>query len=206
MLPPPCPSASAGSVRAIAAAAIRSRLKVPIRLMSMTRRKAARSCGVPSRATVRAAQPMPAQLTATRSGAPSPAAASTAACTDCSSATSVPTNSPPSSLAVALPRSSFRSATTTRAPAAASSRAVAAPQGAHGYGAGLTAGDRPEQAADQQQPPAAQQPNAERARPAVAVDAMGGDNAPDEIVAGAVAAARQHGINVVLAGRPGQLR
>lgn len=40
----------------------------------------------------------------------------------------------------------------------------------------------------------------------VAVDAMGGDNAPDEIVAGAVAAARQHGIQVVLAGRPGQLR
>jgi phosphate acyltransferase len=35
---------------------------------------------------------------------------------------------------------------------------------------------------------------------------MGGDHAPAEIVAGAVAAARQHGIHVVLAGRPGQLR
>ena len=35
---------------------------------------------------------------------------------------------------------------------------------------------------------------------------MGGDHAPDEIVAGAVAAARQHGVHVVLAGRPGQLR
>jgi phosphate acyltransferase len=35
---------------------------------------------------------------------------------------------------------------------------------------------------------------------------MGGDNAPEEIVAGAVAAAREHGIQIVLAGRPGQLR
>ncbi len=39
----------------------------------------------------------------------------------------------------------------------------------------------------------------------VAVDAMGGDHAPDEIVAGAVAAARA-GTPVVLTGRPGQLR
>jgi phosphate acyltransferase len=37
------------------------------------------------------------------------------------------------------------------------------------------------------------------------VDAMGGDHAPDEIVAGAVAAARD-GISVLLTGRPGQLR
>ncbi|HEX4060597.1 MAG TPA: phosphate acyltransferase PlsX [Streptosporangiaceae bacterium] len=42
--------------------------------------------------------------------------------------------------------------------------------------------------------------------PVVAVDAMGGDNAPGEIVAGAVAAVRQHGVQLVLAGRPGQLR
>jgi len=34
---------------------------------------------------------------------------------------------------------------------------------------------------------------------------MGGDHAPDEIVAGAVAAARD-GISVLLTGRPGQLR
>jgi glycerol-3-phosphate acyltransferase PlsX len=40
----------------------------------------------------------------------------------------------------------------------------------------------------------------------VAVDAMGGDHAPAEIVAGAVAAAREHGLDLVLAGRPGQLR
>jgi phosphate acyltransferase len=39
----------------------------------------------------------------------------------------------------------------------------------------------------------------------IAVDAMGGDHAPDEIVAGAVSAARD-GISVLLTGRPGQLR
>jgi glycerol-3-phosphate acyltransferase PlsX len=40
----------------------------------------------------------------------------------------------------------------------------------------------------------------------IAVDAMGGDHAPDEIVAGAVAAARDLGIRIALTGRPGQLR
>lgn len=35
---------------------------------------------------------------------------------------------------------------------------------------------------------------------------MGGDHAPAEIVAGAVAAAREHGISVLLTGRAGQLR
>ena len=43
-------------------------------------------------------------------------------------------------------------------------------------------------------------------RPLIAVDAMGGDHAPDEIVAGAVAAAREHGIRIALTGRPGLLR
>ena len=47
---------------------------------------------------------------------------------------------------------------------------------------------------------------ADTARPVVAVDAMGGDNAPAAIVAGAVAAYRQWGIRVVLVGRPGQVR
>ena len=47
---------------------------------------------------------------------------------------------------------------------------------------------------------------ADSARPVVAVDAMGGDNAPAAIVAGAVAAYRQWGIRVVLVGRPGQVR
>src|SRR6266545_2263082 len=120
-------SASAGSVWAIAAAPIRIRLKVPIRLMSMTLRYDARSCGVPSRPTVRAAQPMPAQLTTVRSGAPVPAAASTAAVTESSSATSVFTNRPPVSAATAWPSSSLRSATTAVAPAAARRRATAAP-------------------------------------------------------------------------------
>jgi phosphate acyltransferase len=40
----------------------------------------------------------------------------------------------------------------------------------------------------------------------IAVDAMGGDHAPEEIVAGAVAAARELGIRIALTGRPGLLR
>jgi phosphate acyltransferase len=44
------------------------------------------------------------------------------------------------------------------------------------------------------------------AHPVIAVDAMGGDHAPAEIVAGAVTAARELGTPVVLTGRPGQLR
>ncbi len=39
----------------------------------------------------------------------------------------------------------------------------------------------------------------------VAVDAMGGDRAPDEIVAGARRAAEGRGLSVVLVGRPGEL-
>jgi phosphate acyltransferase len=40
----------------------------------------------------------------------------------------------------------------------------------------------------------------------IAVDAMGGDHAPAEIVAGAVSAARESGLRVLLTGRPGVLR
>jgi phosphate acyltransferase len=40
----------------------------------------------------------------------------------------------------------------------------------------------------------------------IAVDAMGGDYAPDEIVAGALAAQREHGITTLLAGAPARLR
>jgi phosphate acyltransferase len=40
----------------------------------------------------------------------------------------------------------------------------------------------------------------------IAVDAMGGDHAPGEIVAGAVAAAGQLGVRIALTGRPGQIR
>src|ERR1700742_5244291 len=39
----------------------------------------------------------------------------------------------------------------------------------------------------------------------VAVDAMGGDHAPEQIVAGAVAAFRESGIQIILAGLPGPL-
>ena len=83
---------------------------------------------MPSRPTVRAAQPMPAQLTPARSGSPVATARSTAACTDASSVTSVRANWPPISSAICLPRFSFRSAMTTVAPAAASTRAVASPR------------------------------------------------------------------------------
>src|SRR5260370_24140226 len=54
--------------------------------------------------------------------------------------------------------------------------------------------------------PRAAPPLADAQRATVAVDAMGGDNAPEEIVAGAVAAATVHGVPVGLAGRPSQLR
>lgn len=49
-------------------------------------------------------------------------------------------------------------------------------------------------------------PGAGASQAVVAVDAMGGDNAPEQIVAGAVAAATKHGVPVVLAGPPSQLR
>ncbi len=44
------------------------------------------------------------------------------------------------------------------------------------------------------------------AEPVIAVDAMGGDYAPDEIVAGALAAQREHGVITLLTGPPARLR
>jgi glycerol-3-phosphate acyltransferase PlsX len=44
------------------------------------------------------------------------------------------------------------------------------------------------------------------AEPVIAVDAMGGDYAPDEIVAGALAAQREHGLSTLLTGPPARLR
>ncbi len=41
--------------------------------------------------------------------------------------------------------------------------------------------------------------------PAIVLDAMGGDHAPGEVVTGAVAAAREHGVRVILAGPEGPL-
>lgn len=43
-------------------------------------------------------------------------------------------------------------------------------------------------------------------QPVIAVDAMGGDNAPGEIVAGAVDAFRTWGTRIILIGKPGQVR
>ena len=74
-----------------------------------------------------AAQPMPAQFTTVRSGALPAAAASTAAVTEASS-DDVGLHERPADLGGdSLPCSSFRSATTTVLPAAASPRAVASP-------------------------------------------------------------------------------
>ena len=77
----------------MAVAASRMQLKVPTRLTSITLRNAARSCadsGVPSRPTVRLAQPMPAAHTIVRSG-PCSSAAATAAATCSASVTSART-------------------------------------------------------------------------------------------------------------------
>src|SRR5215218_8997040 len=119
---PRSPSAS-GSPAAIAAAASRRTLNVPIRFTRTTVSKGWSAAG-PSRPTVRSAQPIPAQETASRR----PPAASTAAWTCSSSVTSVLTKAASSSEARAAPRSSFRSASVTRAPRAVSSRAVASPR------------------------------------------------------------------------------
>jgi glycerol-3-phosphate acyltransferase PlsX len=48
------------------------------------------------------------------------------------------------------------------------------------------------------------QPRAEGAR--IVVDAMGGDNAPEEVVAGALAAVREHGVQVILVGQARRIR
>ena len=49
-------------------------------------------------------------------------------------------------------------------------------------------------------------PPAAAGGPVIAVDAMGGDYAPDEIVAGALAAQREDGVTTLLAGPPARLR
>ncbi len=48
------------------------------------------------------------------------------------------------------------------------------------------------------------EPRAEGDR--IVVDAMGGDNAPDEVVAGAVAAVREHGVRLILVGKARRIR
>ncbi|SKX65833.1 Uncharacterised protein [Mycobacteroides abscessus subsp. abscessus] len=120
---------SVGSRRLIAVAARRMASKVPIRLIAMTFLYASRLCAdanSPSLPTVRCAQPMPAELTSTRSG-PSSLAWLTAVSISAVSVTSTETNSPPTSLASSPPLSALRSATTTFAPLAANWRTTAAP-------------------------------------------------------------------------------
>ena len=95
----------------------------------MTRLKASRLAAEsyePSLPTVRWAQPMPAELTSTRTG-PIDLAISTALMMSSVLVTSTLAKAPPISSASSLPLSSWRSATTTLAPRSASSRADAAP-------------------------------------------------------------------------------
>src|SRR5664279_5303913 len=121
-------SPSAGSFSSIAAAARRTTLKVPIRLMSMTFRKALRSMG-PFLPTSRPGVPTPAQLTTIRRS-PSSWAAAIAACTWASSRTSVAQKRTlaPSSAARASPGDEGRSMMTTAAPPSCSRRVVASPR------------------------------------------------------------------------------
>jgi glycerol-3-phosphate acyltransferase PlsX len=65
---------------------------------------------------------------------------------------------------------------------------------------------QPPQSQASGEPDAGPAPEPAGAGPVIAVDAMGGDHAPEQIVAGAVAAVREHGARVVLTGRPGLLR
>jgi phosphate acyltransferase len=54
--------------------------------------------------------------------------------------------------------------------------------------------------------PGVSRPGSATPGPVLAVDAMGGDHAPDEIVAGALAARREHGIRILLTGPAVRLR
>src|SRR5450631_1846002 len=121
-------SPSTGSFAIMAAAASRTTLKVPIRLMSMTFRKSSRFIG-PFLPTTRPGVPTPAQLTATRSS-PSSWATAIAAPTWVSSRTSAAQNRTlaPSSSARAWPGDEGRSMITTAAPPSCSRRVVASPR------------------------------------------------------------------------------
>ena len=59
---------------------------------------------------------------------------------------------------------------------------------------------------DAHEPSIAAARQAGASEPVIAVDAMGGDYAPDEIVAGALAAQREHGLTTLLTGPPARLR
>ena len=111
----------------MSAAASRIMLKVPIRLMAMTRSKSASGIG-PSRPTMRFAGPTPAQLIRMRA-APCLSRACARAAAACSpSVTSHRTAQPPIRSATARAPSRLTSRQATLAPARASSSAVAAPR------------------------------------------------------------------------------
>ena len=121
-----------------------------------------------------------------------------------------------------LPQGTASAGTSSARSAAGSADATAAGAGAAGVGAagtgaaGAGAGTASPAGTEAAAGPAAgaqQADSTQRAGPPpvpaaapIAVDAMGGDHAPAEIVAGAVAAARASGLRIVLTGRPGLLR
>ena len=115
-----------GAFFAIASAARRIMLKLPIRLIWMTLANRPSACA-PSLPTVRAAGAMPAQLTRPKS-APIDSACATTARPSSSLETSQRTKAPPISSATAWPRSACRSAMTTFAPSRASMRAAPSPR------------------------------------------------------------------------------
>ena len=94
----------------------------------MTLRYVARSCGEPSRPTVRAAQPMPALFTTTRSGAPVADGRVHGGLHRVLVGHVGLDEDPADLVGEGLAPPSLRSATTTVAPCAASSRAVASPR------------------------------------------------------------------------------
>src|SRR5664279_3316123 len=121
-------SPSIGWFSSIAAAARRTTLKVPTRLMSMTSWKSSRAIG-PSLPTTRPGVPTPAQVTTIRRS-PSSVAAAIAACTWVWLRTSAAQKRArsPSSVARASPGEDGRSTMTTAAPPSCSRRVVASPR------------------------------------------------------------------------------
>ena len=118
---------SSGSAAAISAAARRSMLKVPIRLMRMTRSNASSARG-PLRPMMRPAVPTPAQFTRMRQGPWAVRAAAMAASPDGPLETSQAMPMPPKRAALASAAASLMSSTATLQPPSASSFAVAAPR------------------------------------------------------------------------------
>ena len=118
-------SPSRSCVAAIAAAAARITVNVPIRFTSITFRNGSSAAGEPSRASVRSAQPTPAQLTQTRRS-PSAAAWAIAVSTCSPWVTSHSTKVARSGSTWS--RALGRSSTKTLAPRSASAAAVAAPR------------------------------------------------------------------------------